>query len=479
MIARRVWAVVGVVLLTIAVGACTEQEASARSEQDIPLRIGVLSDPTTVTMDPVAATDPASQAFVFNTFQRLMTVKPGTGLLKPDAAAECTFIDEVTYSCSLNKQLQFVNGDELTASDVKFSIERAQRLARPGTGAEFLDSLAEVQLVSEDRVDFKLTHPDNQFGQVLASPAASIVDEEVYPMDRIRSNTQKPVGSGPVQMVRAGDGEMLYWTNFDYRGRNPARTINQLVKQYDSPQALRDAAAAGELDVVWDAAALDAAPPGFHEDTFANGRVEWLRWNPASPLRERADLRGYVRDAVQPMRSMRSVLPRGTDTATPVFDTGPRDPRGPGEATVTLWHQDRPDQESVAQQVADQLERDGAVTVELTTAKGDADLYLESPKPWIPTPLAWFQPYLDDPLPGTEERNAQAVLALRTAFTQPDKQAASTTLQQYAHDDATVVPLTVGDQVVYLGPTVELSRDNTLENYMAPGFQLGVWGFSL
>ncbi|GAA1715211.1 ABC transporter substrate-binding protein [Propioniferax innocua] len=475
---NRVLAALVITALTLGLGACSSEQASARSKQKIPLRIGVLQSPEIIA-DPVAATGKDSEAFIYNTFQRLMTVESGTGLLKPDAAAECLFIDEVTYSCTLNTQMQFTNGNKLTASDVKFSIDRAKALSKPGTSGVFLDTLEEAVIVEEDRVDFKLNQPDNQFGHVLASPAASIVDEEVYSATKIRPSAEAPVGSGPVQVIKHTEDELGYWSNTDYRGRNPAQTINQVIRTFDSPEEMRRAAEAGELDAIWDAAAMETIPEGFHEDRFTNGRVQWLRWNPESKLREQADVREYVRDAVQPMRSMRSILPRGTDTAVPVFDTGQRQPRSPRQASLKLWHEDLPDQEVVAENVASLLEEDQAVTVELTTKASEADLYLEDVKPWVRTPIAWFQPYLEDPLPGTEERNAQAVAEMRSAFTQPRKQEASTRLQQYVHDDATVVPLTVEDQRVHLGPTVELSRENEMENYMAPGFQLGVWGFSL
>ena len=476
--ARLVVAILATIALLASAG-CSAEQASERSKQDIPLRIGVLFDPTDVAMDPVRATDAASQSFVYNTFQRLMTTETGTGLLKADAAAECTFIDEITYSCSLNTNMTFTNGNRLTASDVKFSIERAQHLAAPGTAAAFFDTLDKVLLVDEDRVDFKLKHPDNQFGHLLASPAASIVDEEVYSPTKVRANSQPPVGSGPVQLHRKGDKEIQYWANLDYRGRGPAQTFTQVVKQYDSAEDLAAAAQAGEVDVVWDAANVPQVPQGFHEDRLAHGQVEWLRWNPESELRERDDLRHYVRDAVQPVRSLLSLLPEDVDTARPVFEQGAREPKTPQAAQVMLWHDDMPAQKKQAETVAELLRSNSAVTVTLTTNRTEADLFLEQPSPWLRTPLGYLQPYLEDPLPGTEDRNAEAVTAMREAFTQPLKQEASTRLQEYARDDATVVPLTVEDQRLYLGPTVELSREDEMNNYLAPGSQLGVWGFSL
>lgn len=461
----------------VALSGCSEA-ASARSKEKIPLRIGVL-EKLDITADPAVAVDAQSQGFAYNVFQRLMTVEAGTGFLKPDAAAECLFIDEITYSCTLQTNLRFTNGNRLTATDVKFSIERARKLARPGTAGAFLDTLADIKIVDEGRVDFKLEHPDNQFGHILASANASIVDEESYSAATVRSNSLPAIGSGPLQVTGHSATELGYWSNSDYRGRNPAQTISQVITVYDSPAALAAAAENGDLDVVWDAASLDTMPATFHEDRFAGGQVQWLRWNPKSPQRAESSTREYVRDAVQPMRSLRSILPPGTDTAIPVFDSGLREPRTPGQIDLTLWASELPDQQALAEQVRELLESDSAVTVTITDDRMKADLFVEHPSPWVRTPLAWYQFWLDDPLPGTKERNAKAVTELRRGLTKPEKQAASTQLQQWVHDDATIVPLTVDDQRVYLGPTIELDRENDMENWMAPGYQLGVWGFSL
>lgn len=473
---RRVLGLLVALGMVLGLAAC--ENASARSQQEIPLRIGILGSPTLVT-DPAIASDTASVGYVYNVFQRLMGVEVGTGYLKPDLATECLFIDELTYSCSLQGGVRFTNGNKLTSSDVAFSIERAMNLADAGSAATHFSSIDEIEVVDEFRVDFHLKHPDNQFGHLMASPAASIVDEEVYSKTRKRSPDLRAIGSGPVQVVERTDDQIRFWTNFDYRGRNPAQTINQTLISYPDAASLAAAAEAGEVDVVWDADGIDEVPGEFHQENLTNAHVQWLRWNPESALRDQADLREYVRDGTQSLRTSQSLLLPTTDTYAPVFATGERQPRSPQPATLRLWHADEPQQQQLAEDVAEALRQDPNVTVELTRDRAAADVWVEETSAWMNTPLAWLQPWLDHPLPGTEERNHQAVVEMRMALTQPTKQAPSTQLQQWAHDDATVVPLTVGDKRIYLGPTVELPRDNDMFNYLPPNYQLGVWGFKL
>ena len=147
--------------------------------------------------DPAAITDAASTVLSLNAFQRLMTADPGGSALKPDAARDCLFTSSTTYTCTLNDDLAFHNGHPLTSSDVKFSIERAARLNVPGSSAVALSSLRRVQTPDQKTVRFVLSQVDTQFGWVLASPAASIVDEEIYDADRVRDLNDPIVGSGP------------------------------------------------------------------------------------------------------------------------------------------------------------------------------------------------------------------------------------------------------------------------------------------
>ncbi len=84
-----------------------------------------------------------------NVFQRLMSADPGESLLRPDAARDCLFTATTVYTCTLNDELFFHNGHELTSRDVKFSIDRATRLAVPGSSANLLDSIRRIETPDE------------------------------------------------------------------------------------------------------------------------------------------------------------------------------------------------------------------------------------------------------------------------------------------------------------------------------------------
>ena len=178
------------------------------------------TDPIRVA-DPAAITDASSAVLAHNVFQRLMTAEPGQSVLKPDAASDCRFTTMTTYTCTLNEELRFHNGHPLTSADVKFSIERAARLNVPGSSASLLSSLRNIETPDDRTVRFLLSRVDTRFGWALASPAASLVDEEIYDADRVRDPKDPVVGSGPFSVDRLTADELRLRRYPQYVGRTP------------------------------------------------------------------------------------------------------------------------------------------------------------------------------------------------------------------------------------------------------------------
>jgi len=102
-----------------------------------------------------------------------------------------------------------------------------------------------------------------------------------------------------------------------------------------------------------------------------------------------------------------------------------------------------------------------------------ADLALVDRKAWTATALAWLQPYLEAPLPSTED----TVAAVETSFrgTTEDAQALQllATLQKQAATDLVVLPLTQSDEYLYVRTGAEMTPTS-----YGPGWQLGLFGIS-
>jgi len=440
--------------------------------------------------DPAAITDQGSSVLSLNVFQRLMTAPPGESALKPDAARDCLFTARTVYTCTLNEDLAFHNGHPLTSSDVKFSIARAARLDVPGSSAPLLDSLRRIETPDPQTVRFVLSRVDTQFGWALASPAASLVDEEVYNADAVRAPEEPIVGSGPFQVTSFAGPDLLLAKYLDYVGPKPARMPVVLYRVAPDSAAIEEAMRTRSVDVVWrglNAAAISryAGQAGENEQgRTADGytvrsltglRVRQLAWSPGSASRRNADLRRAVNVALQGDRTSDSVVPGGVPGHTAAFPVGGRaQPRvtWSRRIRITLGYEPAvPDGRDVANQIRTRLEDTGGLSVQLRPGDASADLFLDDRKAWTATALAWLQPYLDAPLP----QSAPTVRAWETRFraTTDDTAAARllAALQRQAATDAVVLPFTQSSEYLLAAEGVDID-----ETSFGPGWQLGLYG---
>ena len=297
------------------------------------------TDPIRVT-DPAAITDSASTVLSTNVFQRLMTADPGGAALKPDAARDCGyFTSKTVYTCTLNEKLQFHNGHPLTSSDVKFSIERATRLNVGGSSASLLASWRRIETPDERTVRFILDRYDTQFGWGLASPAASIVDEEEYDADQVRDPAEPVVGSGPFAVTELSPERVRLSRFSEYVGRAPARLPDLVYQTAPDSASIEDAMTKGLVEVVWrglDAAAVtrlarqvEQSPDGqtasgYTEKTVNGVRVLQLMWAPGSAARRNKALRTAIALALQGDRISDSLVPGGVPGHVASFPVGGR-----------------------------------------------------------------------------------------------------------------------------------------------------------
>jgi peptide/nickel transport system substrate-binding protein len=484
----------GLALLLLVTGCRTPGDRPAPptpTASPTPRPFTVMSTDQIRVTDPAAITDAASTVLALNVFQRLMTADPGGSVLKPDAARDCLFTTATTYTCTLNDDLVFHNGHPLTSSDVKFSIERAARLNVPGSSAAAL-SYRKIQTPDPKTVRFVLSQPDTQFGWALASPAASIVDEEVYDADKVQDPTDSIVGSGPFQVTKYTGNQLQLSRYADYVGRNPAHLPALVYRSVADSPTIEDAMTRGTVDVVWrglDTAAVTRfsqqvkqSPDretvnGFTESVLSGARVLQLQWSPTSPMRSNRALRQAIAVALQGDRTSDSIVPTGVEGHTAAFPLG-------GKATPKVTWKNRinltlgydasmPNAPDLATQIRSRLENTGGLSVQLKPGDLNADLNLLDRKAWTSTALAWLQPYLDAPLPAAES----TVRAIETEFRATTDNAAASRLlallQKQAAVDLTVLPISQSDEHLYVRRGVEMATGS-----FGPGWQLGFFGIS-
>lgn len=162
------------------------------------------------TLDPAIGYDWQNWSMINAMFSRLVDYTPGTTELKPSLAESYTVSEDgKTYTFKLRPGVKFTNGREVTAADVKYSIERAVNPKTQGPGAGFFHSIVGsdamtagtsqtldgITVVDDHTVKFTLVQPDATFLNVLALNFSSVVPKEAVEAAN-GDFGKKPVGSG-------------------------------------------------------------------------------------------------------------------------------------------------------------------------------------------------------------------------------------------------------------------------------------------
>lgn len=151
-----------------------------------------------VSLDPHTTTDAGTRSVVFNLYEGL--VKPTSGGDLEPAVAESYVISEdaKTYTFTLRDGVTFHDGSEVTAEDVKYSIERYAE--SQGESSAF-SNVESVEIVDENTVEITLSEGYSEFLTDVAS--ACIIPES---NDDPAGN---PIGTGPFKYVSYTPGQSL------------------------------------------------------------------------------------------------------------------------------------------------------------------------------------------------------------------------------------------------------------------------------
>lgn len=183
------------------------------------------------TLDPAIGYDWQNWSMIKSLFDGLMDYEPGTTTLKPDLAESYTISEDgKTFTFKLHHGVKFHNGRELTAEDVKYSLDRVTNPTTQSPGAGFFGSiegydtmasgeatsLTGVTVLDPYTVQIKLSRPDATFLHVMAINFSSVVPKEE--VEKWGADFGKhPVGSGAFKLADWTLGQSLtFERNMDY-----------------------------------------------------------------------------------------------------------------------------------------------------------------------------------------------------------------------------------------------------------------------
>jgi peptide/nickel transport system substrate-binding protein len=251
--ARLIGVVASTAALGIALAGCS---AGGDSNGDDLSLDGIIVGTTDVitSLDPAGSYDNGSFAVQNQVFPFLLNSPYGSPDVEPDIAESAEFTSDTTYEVTLKDGLTFANGNELTASDVKFTFDRQVAIADPNGPSSLLFNLDSVDAPDDTTVVFNLkSGPDVTFPQVLSSPVGPIVDEDVFSADAITPSDEIVEGeafAGQYVITDYTENELIqYEPNDSYDGLLDAAQSPITAQYFTDETQLRLAVEQGDVDV--------------------------------------------------------------------------------------------------------------------------------------------------------------------------------------------------------------------------------------
>lgn len=217
--------------------------------------VGQLTD-----MDPAGLIpDLISWEIKSNTMSGLYRVSPDSTLEPLLAESEPSISeDKLEYTITLRSGLQFPDGSDFTAEDVKWSVDRAARLGnflvngylKDSDDNGFIDPDA-VQVLDPTTVRFVLAQPTAYFPALLATPPYFPVSSDCY------SEAADPGsacgGLGPYRILSWESGDRIrLQANPDWPGEPAPAFENILVRFYADAAAVRRSLVEFQsIDIAW------------------------------------------------------------------------------------------------------------------------------------------------------------------------------------------------------------------------------------
>jgi peptide/nickel transport system substrate-binding protein len=249
---RTLLAAAGVSVAALALAGCT---APAGDDGDAAGTLTIGTTEQVTALDPAGSYDNGSFAVMNQVYPFLLNTPYGSPDVEPDIAESAEFTAPTEYTVKLKPGLTFANGNDLTASDVKFTFDRQVAIADENGPSSLLYNLDSVDAVDDTTVVFNLLSENDQiFPQILSSPVGPIVDEDVFSADELTSDDDIVAGNAFAgqYVITSYDFNNLisYKANADYDGLlGAAKTDTVNVKYYTDASNLKLDVQEGNIDV--------------------------------------------------------------------------------------------------------------------------------------------------------------------------------------------------------------------------------------
>lgn len=164
-------------------------------------------------LDPQKISDIPTANVVRQIYNGLVKVDKENNI-QPDLAESWENVDEKTWVFHLKKGVLFHNGDELKASDVKFTFDRIMNPETKSTGMTHVKEIQSVEVVDPFTVKLILKRPFSPLITNLSRYEVVILNERAVTEAGV-DYAKKPVGTGPFKFVEWIPGDKVTLAKFD------------------------------------------------------------------------------------------------------------------------------------------------------------------------------------------------------------------------------------------------------------------------
>lgn len=225
---------------------------SEPAEKKDELIVGLAAEPK--ALDPHPVNDVPSGNGLVQIYESLITQDVDMNI-EPQLAESWKQIDDLTWEFKLKEGVKFHNGEELKASDVKFSFIRAAESARIGHIVGMIDA-ENIEIVDDYTVRIPTKEPFSALLPSLCHTGAMILNEKAV-TEAGEAYGDNPVGTGPFKFVEWKRGDSLTFERFDdYHGEKAG--VKKLVMRIIPERTNRVIELeTGGIDVCYDVGAND------------------------------------------------------------------------------------------------------------------------------------------------------------------------------------------------------------------------------
>ena len=200
------------------------------------------------TLDPIGHNDYPTSRACSHIYDTLIFLNHD-GTLRPGLAEKWEFISDTAYKMYLRKGVKFHNGDEMTAEDVKFSLERAKTPAGSYIHT-YCQDLDHVEIVDPYTVIIHLKKVNYPFFSSLVHSWGNIVCKKVVEAagDDYGMN---PIGTGPFKFKEWAKGDHYTFERFDDYWGNKAKFKTLIVRSIPEPTNRTIELETGAVDIAY------------------------------------------------------------------------------------------------------------------------------------------------------------------------------------------------------------------------------------